>query len=284
MCVRLRGARYAVLSLLCLGGLAACRHPLDRGGKPTPERDEGRASLGSDPQTNEAGTDGETAALASLDTVETRARRKRLVDAITRAKDVRNARVIQALLSVPRHAFVPAWLQDSAYRDKPLPIGHGQTISQPTVVAMMTEALRLTGQERVLEIGTGSGYQAAVLAELAREVWTIERIPELGASAEQQLRRLGYRNVRVRVGDGYAGWPEGKPFDRIIVTAAPPSVPQVLLDQLAENGLLVAPLGPEHGVQTLWRYHKSANGVRREALGEVRFVPMVPGPGRNGSD
>jgi protein-L-isoaspartate(D-aspartate) O-methyltransferase len=159
-------------------------------------------------------------------------------------------------------------------------VGQRQTISQPTIVAMMTEALRLSGHERVLEIGTGSGYQAAVLSRLASEVFTIELIAELGNSAERRLTRLGYANVHVRIGDGYQGWPEAAPFDRIIVTAAPPEVPPALFSQLADNGLLVAPVGPTHGIQSLLRYHKSKTGIRREVLGDVRFVPMVHGPAR----
>ena len=158
-------------------------------------------------------------------------------------RDVRDPRVLAALAHVPRHELVPDEMREYAYEDRPLPIGHGQTISQPYVVAYMTEQLRLRGDERVLEIGTGSGYQAAVLAELAREVYSIEIVEELGERARADLARLGYSNVHVRVGDGYRGWPEQAPFDAIIVTAAPGHVPQPLIDQLAVGGRLVLPVG-----------------------------------------
>ena len=141
----------------------------------------------------------------------------------------------------------------------------------------MTEALQLSGSERLLEIGTGSGYQAAVLSLLAREVFSIEIIAELGRGAKDRLTRLGYRNVHVRIGDGYAGWPEIAPFDRILLTAAPTGVPRVLLDELSDNGILVAPVGKEHGAQTLYRFRKRAGSIEKEDLGGVRFVPMVSG-------
>lgn len=188
-----------------------------------------------------------------------------------------NEQVLEAMRAVPRHLFMPGAPFHLAYSDRPNPIGYGQTISQPTVVAMMTNALNLKGNERVLEIGTGSGYQAAVLSMLAKEVYSIEIVEELGKSAEQRLNELGYSNVRVRVGDGYKGWPERAPFDRILLTAAPPEMPKELQDQLKDGGILVAPIGGEFEVQSLVRWTKRGNEFQKENLGAVRFVPMVPG-------
>ena len=187
-------------------------------------------------------------------------------------------RVLEALRRVPRHVFMPGVELRTAYMDAPFPIGHGQTISQPTVVALMTQALGLRGSERVLEIGTGSGYQSAILATLARELYTIEIVPALGDAARARLAALGYRNVEVRVGDGYAGWPEAAPFDRVILTAAPRRMPQVLVDQLGEGGLLVAPVG--EWFQELRLLEKRDGQIRERSLGGVRFVPMVHGDGR----
>jgi protein-L-isoaspartate(D-aspartate) O-methyltransferase len=184
-------------------------------------------------------------------------------------------RVLEAMRRIPRHLFVPQAGLIDAYRDLPYPIGHGQTISQPTVVALMTNALELRGHEKVLEIGTGSGYQTAVLSLLAREVYSIEIVPTLGNEAKARLAELGYRNVHVRVGDGYQGWPEHAPFDRVILTAAPPEMPQALVDQLAMGGIIVAPVGD--GAQDLVRWRKQPDGLVKEFLGAVRFVPMVPG-------
>ncbi len=191
------------------------------------------------------------------------------------ARGIRDPRVLKAMRSVPRHLFVPPSMVPYAYQDTPLPIGHGQTISQPYIVAFMTEALKLRPGDRVLEIGTGSGYQAAVLAHLCRRVYSIEIVEPLGRQAAERLRRLGYSNVRVRIGDGYAGWPEEAPFDAIIVTAAPPEIPQKLVEQLGVGGTLVVPVGT--GVQSLIRLRKTPQGVKRENLLPVRFVPMVKG-------
>lgn len=201
--------------------------------------------------------------------------RRRLVSQIAAEGDVKNPRVLEALLKVPRHLFVPQASLVEAYEDEPFSIGQGQTISQPTTVALMTQALELTGHERVLEIGTGSGYQAAVLSVLAREVYTIELVPELGTRARARLEELGYTNVHVRVGDGYQGWPEEAPFDRIVVTAAPTELPARLAQQLREGGALVAPIGEEYEVQKLCRYRKVGGKLNREVLAAVRFVPMV---------
>jgi protein-L-isoaspartate(D-aspartate) O-methyltransferase len=174
---------------------------------------------------------------------------------------------------VPRHEFVPAELVEEAYADHPLPIGHAQTISQPYVVAFMTEALGLQGGERVLEVGTGSGYQAAVLAEIAAEVYTIEIVAALGEQARERLARLGYDNVRVRVGDGYAGWPEAAPFDAVIVTAAAPRIPEPLKQQLREGGRMILPVGDE--LQELVVLTRRGEAWHEEAVLPVRFVPMT---------
>ncbi len=203
--------------------------------------------------------------------------REQLVSEIQARGDVRSPRVLDALRRVPRHRFMPHASLRQAYADRPFPIGHEQTISQPTIVGMMTEALELGGTESVLEIGTGSGYQAAVLALLVPKVRSIELVPELGNTARERLRELGYANVEVRVGDGYAGWPDAAPFDRIMLTAAPPEVPKALIEQLKEGGVLVAPVGPEGAVQTLFRYRKRGGKLTQESLGAVRFVPMVEG-------
>ncbi len=198
--------------------------------------------------------------------------RARMVREQIAGRGIQDPRVLAALARVPRHELVPEALREFAYEDQPLPIGYDQTISQPFVVAYMTEQLQLRGDERVLEIGTGSGYQAAVLSLLAREVFSIEIVKELGERARADLARLGYANVHVRVGDGYQGWPEQAPFDAIIVTAAPDHVPQPLIDQLAVGGRLVLPVGGFD--QELLRIERDATGLRREHLIGVRFVPM----------
>lgn len=199
--------------------------------------------------------------------------RNRLVDQYVIPNGVKDPDVIATMRRVPRHRFVPAQYSIFAYIDGPLPIGHDQTISQPSLVANMTEALTLKKTDKVLEIGTGSGYQAAILAELATKVFTIEIVEPLARQAEQTLTELGYKNVRVRVGDGYQGWPEEAPFDAIIVTAAPEQVPQPLLDQLAVGGRLILPVGRD--IQTLDLYHRTAEGYQRKTLTLVRFVPVV---------
>ncbi len=195
-----------------------------------------------------------------------------------RARGIRDERVLTAMGKVPRHRFVPAPDHAFAYDDGPLPIGHAQTISQPYIVAFMTEALHLEPDDVVLEIGTGSGYQAAVLAELAREVYTIELVPELAGRAEETLAALGYRTVHVLVGDGYAGWPEQAPFSKIIVTAAPEEVPPGLVEQLEVGGIMILPVGPQGGHQELRILTKTATGVATDRSVAVRFVPMVKPP------
>jgi protein-L-isoaspartate(D-aspartate) O-methyltransferase len=189
------------------------------------------------------------------------------------ARGVSDARVLEALRAVPRHRFVPAELQEMAHADRPLPIGHDQTISQPYIVALMTELVRPRPEMKVLEIGTGSGYQAAVLAECTGEVYTIEIVPELGRRAAALLGELGYDNVHTRVGDGYGGWPEQAPFDAIVVTAAPPQIPQPLLDQLAPGGRLVIPVGTYF--QELVVVTRTPDGLARQSVTPVRFVPMT---------
>ena len=200
-------------------------------------------------------------------------KRRLMVEAQIESRGVKDQRVLEAMRKVERHKFVPAPFTLNAYRDSPLPIGHGQTISQPYIVAYMTEAAQLKAGDRVLEIATGSGYQAAVLAELVKEVYTIEIIPELADSARLTLRALGHNNVWVKTGDGYEGWPEHQPFDAIIVTAAPPSIPEALVDQLNLNGRMILPVGEFY--QELVLIKKTEQGLRTERLIPVRFVPMV---------
>jgi protein-L-isoaspartate(D-aspartate) O-methyltransferase len=199
--------------------------------------------------------------------------RERMVRDQLKARDISDVRVLAAMKKVPRHEFVPEELIESAYEDRALPLKFGQTISQPYIVAYMTQALNLQGAERVLEIGTGSGYQAAILAELVRDVYTIEIVPQLHAYAEDILSGLGYRNIHLHEGDGYMGWPEQAPFDRIIVTAAPLEIPQPLLDQLKEGGRLIIPLGSI--TQELVVFEKTKNGISRHPAIPVRFVPMT---------
>jgi protein-L-isoaspartate(D-aspartate) O-methyltransferase len=199
--------------------------------------------------------------------------RERMVRDQLQWRDIKDARVLAAMRKVPRHEFVPGELAASAYDDSALPIGMGQTISQPYIVAYMTEALDLRGNERVLEIGTGSGYQAAVLAEIVQEVYTIEILPQLQEQAAALLAKLGYRNIHFRSGDGYMGWPEHAPFDRVIVTAAPENVPQPLIDQLREGGRMVIPVGVI--TQDLMVIEKEKSGITRRSTIPVRFVPMT---------
>jgi len=199
--------------------------------------------------------------------------RERMVADQLRARDIKDERVLRAMLKVPRHDFVPPGIIGSAYDDTALPLALGQTISQPYIVAYMTQVLQLKGSERVLEIGTGSGYQAAVLAEIVPEVYTIEILDELTERAQSILGSLGYRNIRFRTGDGYQGWPESAPFDCIIVTAAPDHVPQPLIDQLKPGGRMIIPVGRFE--QDLVLVEKGESGVTRRSTIPVRFVPMT---------
>jgi protein-L-isoaspartate(D-aspartate) O-methyltransferase len=197
-----------------------------------------------------------------------------------RKRGISDAAVLRAMDEVPREHFVDKPFLDSAYADQALPIACGQTISQPYVVAYMSEHLRVQGDHRVLEIGTGSGYQAAVLSRLARDVITIERYRTLAETARNRMASLGYVNVEVRVGDGLAGVPERAPFDRIIITAAAETVPDALVGQLAVGGVMLLPLGPHAGAQQLVRLTKDEGGIKREDLIGVRFVPLLPGKAR----
>jgi protein-L-isoaspartate(D-aspartate) O-methyltransferase len=203
------------------------------------------------------------------------ARREAMVRTQMEARDIRDAAVLRAIRATPRHLFVPDSFRHSAYEDRPLPIGHGQTISQPYIVASMTQLLGVRASDRVLEIGTGSGYQAAVLGRLAARVYTIEIVEPLGREAAERLKQMGFRNIETRIGDGYAGWPEQAPFDRIILTAAPSEIPQVLLNQLRPGGRLVAPVGETYS-QDLVVIDKDAQGkLTRRREYAVQFVPMV---------
>ncbi len=199
--------------------------------------------------------------------------RQTMVDSQIRSRGVRQPSVLRAMAQVPRHLFVPEPFRAQAYADYPLPIGDSQTISQPYIVALMTELLALDGTEKVLEIGTGSGYQAAVLSQVAREVYTIEILPPLGEQAGRLLGELGYRNVHTRVGDGYQGWPEEAPFDAIMVTAAPPEVPKPLLEQLKVGGRMVVPVGSFF--QDLLLITRTPTGYEKKNIIPVRFVPMT---------
>jgi protein-L-isoaspartate(D-aspartate) O-methyltransferase len=204
--------------------------------------------------------------------------RQLMVETQIKRRGVTDSRVLAAMGKVPRHRFIPRQLWEQAYNDYPLPIGEDQTISQPYIVALMTEALELKGSEKVLELGTGSGYQAAVLAELAAQVFTIERLPGLAQTAKQVLATLGYTNVQVRMADGTLGWLEEAPFDGILVTAGSPRVPPPLVDQLALGGRLVIPVGDRY-TQTLTRVRLTLEGVKHEYLGGCRFVKLI---GRHG--
>jgi protein-L-isoaspartate(D-aspartate) O-methyltransferase len=199
--------------------------------------------------------------------------RRQMVNSQIRARGISDQRVIQAMSKVERHLFVPQNYRDLAYTDQPLPIGEDQTISQPYIVAVMTELLHLDGDEKVLEIGTGSGYQAAILAEIASEVYTIEIVEPLAARADKLLKQLGYKNITVKCGDGYIGWEEYAPFDAIIVTCAPPEVPQPLVEQLADGGRMVVPVGTSW--QELLLIEKKNGKVTETSVLPVRFVPMT---------
>jgi len=190
------------------------------------------------------------------------------------SRGIDDQRVINAMLKVPRHLFVPDDYRHYAYSDTPVPIGHGQTISQPYIVALMTEELNVSNADRVLEIGTGSGYQAAILAEIVKEVYSIEIVKPLGESAGARLEELGYKNVKVMVGDGYLGWPEHAPFDRIIVTCAPTDIPEPLVDQLQEGGIMMIPVGTA-GFQYLYRVKKYMGEAETEEVIPVSFVPLT---------
>jgi len=202
-------------------------------------------------------------------------KRRAMVAEQIEARKVKDRRVLEAMEKVPRHEFVPEKYRPFAYEDSPLPIGEGQTISQPYIVALMTECLNLEGDEKVLEVGTGSGYQAAILSELAGKVYTIEILEPLAKRAEELLKNLGYGNVKVKYGDGYLGWEEYAPFDGIIVTCAPDHIPQPLIDQLAEGGRMVIPVGEVHFTQVLKLIEKREGKLSVWNVIPVRFVPMT---------
>lgn len=206
--------------------------------------------------------------------VDYQAARERMIETQLIPRGITDPLVLRAMGKVPRELFVPVHLKDAAYGDHPLPIGRDQTISQPYIVADMTQALELTGSDKVLEIGTGSGYQTAVIAELCREVYTVERIRELSEGAKGVLDRLGYANVLFKVENGSLGWPENSPYDAIIVTAGAPEPPSPLLDQLREGGRLVLPVGDRFD-QILLRMTKRSGAIEREDLGPVRFVSLI---------
>jgi protein-L-isoaspartate(D-aspartate) O-methyltransferase len=202
-------------------------------------------------------------------------RRVTMVEEQIQARGISDSLVIAAMMRVPRHLFVPPELVEYAYADQPLPIGLNQTISQPYIVALMTELISPHKNHKVLEIGTGSGYQAAVLAEIVDSVWTIEILKPLARSAEERLSKLGYGNVRVLCGDGYAGWPEYAPFDRIIVTAAAEEIPDPLIQQLRDGGKMVIPVGSAFSIQNLVLVEKHGNQILKRKIAPVRFVPLM---------
>ena len=269
--------RIAVVTLFCISFLAACSmdptpgHPataIPVVGDSEPEAS-GVGELAGQPEPG-----AETAAEA-IEGDRFAEGRENMVDQQIERRGVSDPDVLRAMRAVPRHLFVPQEYQAQAYNDHPLPIGYGQTISQPYIVAWMTELLALEPGFRVLEIGTGSGYQAAVLAEIVAEVYTIEIVPELAAATETRLRELGYDQIHLRRGDGYWGWPEAAPFDAIIVTAAPDHVPQPLVQQLKEGAHLVIPIGPPGGYQSLWQFSREGEEVTAREIAGVRFVPFT---------
>ncbi|MFP4194393.1 MAG: protein-L-isoaspartate(D-aspartate) O-methyltransferase [Desulfosalsimonas sp.] len=208
-----------------------------------------------------------------------RQQRMKMIRQQLKAREIENPEILAAFEKVPRHRFVPERLKKYAYADRPLPIGEGQTISQPYIVALMTRSIELKKTDRVLEIGTGSGYQAAILAELAGQVYTIEIIESLAESARRNLSETGYENVHVKTGDGFKGWPEHAPFDAIVVTCAPEKVPEPLKEQLAEGGRIVIPVGPDYDQNLVLLEKKEGELIEKQIL-PVRFVPMVDEKGR----
>ncbi len=200
--------------------------------------------------------------------------RQKMVENQIRNRGINNTAVLNAMKKVPRHLFIPENYRDEAYNDYPLPIGYGQTISQPYIVAYMTEAVRPTSNKKVLEIGTGSGYQAAILAEIVNKVYTIEIVPELAKEAAERLKQMGYDNIICKYGDGYQGWQEHAPYDIIVVTAAPETIPEPLIDQLAEGGRLIIPVGAAGAVQELILMTRKNGKIDTRRLSFVRFVPF----------
>jgi protein-L-isoaspartate(D-aspartate) O-methyltransferase len=260
------GRVEAVGAALLIAGLAACGVPATDGARAAPNADRGAETAS--PRASASATSTQAAAAIA-------AARDALL-AELRSQGIESGAVLDAIGRVPRERFVPAQYRALAYGNHPLPIGHGQTISQPYIVALMTELLELQAGDRVLEIGTGSGYQAAVLAELDAEIYSLEIVEELAADAATLLRDLGYERVHVLHGDGYLGWPQEAPFDRVIVTAAPEEIPQPLIEQLRVGGKMVVPVGPAGQVQQLTLLEKRADGsVETTRVLSVAFVPMV---------
>jgi protein-L-isoaspartate(D-aspartate) O-methyltransferase len=277
-----RPRRALALLVAATVGLAACS---------TQRADEPPAADASPPQPSvsaPAGTGGDATATAAAqptsmagldreltDSDDFRGRREELVEGSIAAA-VEDSRIVEAFRAVPRHAFVPTDVLDRAYADFPLPIGYGQTISQPSLVAMMTELVDIDPDDRVLEIGTGSGFQAAILRELTDEVYSVEIVPELTETARAVLEALGYGDIRIERRDGYLGWPEEAPFDAIVVTAAPDHLPRPLVDQLRpDGGRMVIPIGPVGDVQTLWLVTRQGDEVDMREVVPVRFVPLT---------
>lgn len=280
---RMRGTRIAVAALALAVTACAGREseslllPTDRSGPSASAGASAAPPATATASAQAAGDDGASIALDRQldDTEELRAQREALV---THAIDpvVADDRIVEAFRTVPRHAFVPTDLLDRAYVDRPLPIEAGQTISQPSLVAMMTEMLELEPGDRVLEVGTGSGFQAAILRELTDEVYSVEIVPELRDIGGEVLERLGYGDVNVERRDGYLGWPEAAPFDAIVVTAAPDHLPRPLVDQLSpDGGRMVIPIGPVGDVQTLWLVTRNGDDVEMEEVLPVQFVPLT---------
>ena len=280
---RMRGTRIAVAALALAVTACAGREseslllPTDRSGRSASAGASAAPPATATASAQAAGDDGASIALDRQldDTEELRAQREALV---THAIDpvVADDRIVEAFRTVPRHAFVPTDLLDRAYVDRPLPIEAGQTISQPSLVAMMTEMLELEPGDRVLEVGTGSGFQAAILRELTDEVYSVEIVPELRDIGGEVLERLGYGDVNVERRDGYLGWPEAAPFDAIVVTAAPDHLPRPLVDQLSpDGGRMVIPIGPVGDVQTLWLVTRNGDDVEMEEVLPVQFVPLT---------
>ena len=269
----------AARTILVAAVIAACAAPAERGELLTPPAAATADGTASRPGAETAVPARSITVPAELDrhledTDEFRRQRDELASDIATVVD--DERVVEAMRSVPRHAFVPTSELGSAYRDHPLPIGHGQTISQPSLVARMTELLELEEGERVLEIGTGSGYQAAILGELTDEVYSVEIVPRLAGTARAVLDALGYGHIRTDLRDGYLGWPAHAPYDAIVVTAAPDHLPQPLVEQLQEGtGRMVIPIGPVGDVQSLWLVNNDDGEARMEWLLDVSFVPLV---------
>jgi protein-L-isoaspartate(D-aspartate) O-methyltransferase len=201
--------------------------------------------------------------------------RMKMVEEQIETRGIKNRSVLEAMKRVPRHEFVPNEYIDQAYDDHPLPIGEGQTISQPYIVALMTELAMIGPESKVLEIGTGSGYQAAILAQIVKKVYSVEIIKSLGEQAGKRLKELGYKNIEVKIADGYFGWEENAPYDAIIITAAPDHIPQPLINQLKDGGVVVIPVGPPGAYQTLWQIIKNGDQLISNNMGGVSFVPLT---------